>query len=154
MTIRIAAIGVSHWHAVHDAAYLRHLTAMPDVALVGVQDSDAGIVKKRAAEAGNPPTFTDYHQMLAETRPDFVLALGRHRQMARIAHDLLDRGLPFLMEKPMGISADEVQSVADKVVSGQSRCGIADGGSELSGHVHDDRGILGSHRSNGNHAPG
>ena len=29
--------------------------------------------------------------MLAETRPDFVLALGRHRQMARIAHDLLDR---------------------------------------------------------------
>jgi predicted dehydrogenase len=116
MTIRIAAIGVSHWHAVHDAAYLRHLTVMPDVALVGVQDSDAEIVKKRAAESGNPPTFTDYHQMLAETRPDFVLALGRHRQMARIAHDLLDRGLPFLMEKPMGISADEVQSVADKVV--------------------------------------
>lgn len=116
MTIRIAAIGVSHWHAVHDAAYLRHLTVMPDVALVGVQDSDPGIVKKRAAESGNPPTFTDYHQMLAETRPDFVLALGRHRQMARIAHDLLDRGLPFLMEKPMGISADEVQSVADKVV--------------------------------------
>src|SRR6266545_3742815 len=76
MTIRIAAIGVGHWHAVHDAAYLRHLTAMPDVAL----------------------------------------ALGRHRQMAGIAHDLLDRGLPFLMEKPMGISADEVQSVADKAV--------------------------------------
>ena len=116
MTIRIAAIGVSHWHAVHDAAYLRHLTAMPDVDLVGVQDSDAGIVKKRAAEVGNPPTFTDYHQMLAETRPDFVLALGRHREMAKIAHDLLDRGLPFLMEKPMGISGDEVQSVADKVV--------------------------------------
>ncbi len=114
MTIRVAAIEVSHWHAVHDAAYLRHLTAMPDVALVGLQDSDAGLVKKRAAEVGNPPTFTDYHQMLKETRPDFVLALGRHRQMARIAHDLLDRGLPFLMEKPMGISADEVQSVADK----------------------------------------
>jgi len=114
MTIRIAAIGVSHWHAVHDAAYLRHLTAMPDVALVGVQDSNAELVKKRAVETGNPPTFTDYRQMLAETRPDFVLALGRHRQMAGIAHDLLDLGLPFLMEKPMGINADEVQSVADK----------------------------------------
>ena len=25
MTIRIAAIGVSHWHALNDAAYLRHL---------------------------------------------------------------------------------------------------------------------------------
>ena len=114
MTIRIAAIEVGHWHAVHDAAYLRHLTAMPDVALVGVQDSDAALARKRAAEAGDPPTFTDYHQMLTETRPDFVLGLGRHRQMAKIAHDLLDRGLPFMMEKPMGISAAEVQSIAEK----------------------------------------
>ena len=28
MTIRIAAIEVSHWHAVYDAAYLRHLVAI------------------------------------------------------------------------------------------------------------------------------
>jgi predicted dehydrogenase len=114
MTIRVAAIEVGHWHAVHDAAYLRHLAAMPDVALVGVQAGDAALAKKRAAEAGNPPTFTDYLQMLAETKPDFVLGLGRHRQMAKIAHDLLDRGLPFMMEKPMGISAAEVQAVAEK----------------------------------------
>ena len=114
MTIRIAAIEFGHWHAVHDAAYLRHLTAMPDVALVGVQDSDAALAKKRAGEAGNPPTFTDYPRMLAETKPDFVLGLGRHRQMAKIAHDLLDRGLPFMMEKPMGISAAEVESIAEK----------------------------------------
>jgi len=114
MTIRVAAIEVSHWHALHDAAYLRHLVAMPDVALVGVQDGDAGLARKRAVEIGNPPVFTDYHRMLKETKPDFVLALGRHRQMARIAHDLLDGGYPFLMEKPMGVNADEVQSIADK----------------------------------------
>jgi len=87
---------------------------MPDVALVGVQDGDAGLARKRAVEIGNPPVFTDYHWMLKETKPDFVMALGRHRQMARIAHDLLDQGYPFLMEKPMGVSADEVQSIADK----------------------------------------
>jgi predicted dehydrogenase len=114
MTIRIAAIEVGHWHAVHDAAYLHHLAAMPDVVLVGVQDGDAALARKRAAEAGNPPTFTDYQQMLTETRPDFVLGLGRHRQMAKIAHDLLDRGLPFMMEKPMGLNAGEVESIAEK----------------------------------------
>ena len=114
MTIRIAAIEVSHWHALHDAAYLRHLVAMPDVELVAVQDSDAGLVAKRAAEVGNPATFTDYRQMLTTVRPDFVLALGRHRQMAGIAHDLLDQGYPFLMEKPMGINAGEVEAVAAK----------------------------------------
>ena len=42
MTIRVAAIEVSHWHALYDAAYLRHLVAMPDVELVAIQDSDAG----------------------------------------------------------------------------------------------------------------
>jgi predicted dehydrogenase len=114
MTIRIAAIEVSHWHALNDAAYLRHLVAMPDVELVAIQDSDAGLVAKRAAEVGNPPTFTDYRKMLTKTRPDFVVALGRHRQMAGIAHDLLDQGYPFLMEKPMGVNAAEVEAVAAK----------------------------------------
>src|ERR1700719_2054298 len=112
MTIRVAAVEVSHWHALNDAAYLRHLIAMPDVELVAIQDSDAAIVARRAAEVGNPPTFTDHCKMLAAMRPDFVLALGRHRQMAAIAHDLLDNGFPFLMEKPMGINAAEVEAVA------------------------------------------
>src|SRR5262249_2675839 len=111
LTVRVAAIEVSHWHALYDAAYLRHLVAMPDVELVAIQGSDAGLVTKRAAEVGSPPTFTDYRKMLATIRPDFVLALGRHRQMAGIAHDLLDRGYPFLMEKPMGINAPEVEAV-------------------------------------------
>jgi len=114
MTIRVAGIEVGHWHSLFDAAYLRHLVKMPDVTLVAVQDSDGALVRKRAAEVGNPQVFTDYVRMLEETKPDFVMALGRHRQMARIAHDLLDRRVPFLMEKPMGISADEVQSVAEK----------------------------------------
>jgi predicted dehydrogenase len=114
MTIRVAAVEVSHWHALNDAAYLRHLVAMPDVQLVAIQDSDAGLVARRAAEVGNPPTFTDYRKMLAATRPDFVMALGRHRQMAAIAHDLLDEGYPFLMEKPMGLNASEVEAVAAK----------------------------------------
>jgi predicted dehydrogenase len=114
MTIRVAAIEVSHWHALNDAAYLRHLIAMPDVELVAIQDSDASLVAKRAAEVGNPPTYTDYRKMLELTRPDFVVALGRHSQMAAIAHDLLDAGYPFLMEKPMGVSAAEVEQVAAK----------------------------------------
>src|SRR6478736_5870357 len=114
MTIRVAAIEVSHWHALYDAAYLRHLIAMPDVELVAIQDSDAGLVARRAAEVGSPPTFTDYRKMLAAIRPDFVVALGRHRQMTGIANDLLDQGYPFLMEKPMGINAPEVAAVGVK----------------------------------------
>ena len=114
MTIRVAAIEVSHWHALNDAAYLRHLVAMPDVELVAIQDSDASLVASRAAEVGSPQTFTDYKKMLAVIRPDFVVALGRHRQMAGSALDLLDQGYPFLMEKPMGTNALEVEAIAAK----------------------------------------
>ena len=115
--IRIAAIEVSHWHSLYDAAYLRHLAAMPDVTLVGLSDPSPEILAHRAAALGQPPTFTDYRAMLAEVRPDFVIALGRHSGMAETAHHLLDHGLPFLMEKPIGINASEVRGVADKAAA-------------------------------------
>lgn len=112
--VRVAAIGVGHWHSLYDAAYLRHLLAMPGVEVVAVQDPDAGLVAKRAAAVGGLPTFTDHRQMLTTVLPDFVMALGRHREMAAIAHDLLDLGFPFLMEKPMGVDAAEVAALAAK----------------------------------------
>jgi predicted dehydrogenase len=115
MPVRVAAIEVSHWHSIYDPAYLRQLHKMADVELVGLHDADAAVATHRAGEVGNPPVFTDYRQMLDQTRPDFVLALGRHSAMAGLAHDLLDRGLPFVMEKPMGLNADEVRGVVQKV---------------------------------------
>lgn len=115
--VRIAAIEVSHWHSLHDSAYLRHLGSIPDVQLVGVQDPSAEVARRRATALGDPPVFTDYREMLAATRPDFVIALGRHSAMAETAHYLLDHGLPFLMEKPMGVNAAEVRAVADKAAA-------------------------------------
>jgi predicted dehydrogenase len=115
--IRVAAIEVSHWHSLWDAAYLRMLAAMPDVTLVGVQDSSAEVAARRAAALGHPPAFTDYRAMLSETRPDFVVALGQHRRMAETAHYLLDHGHPFMMEKPMGLNAAEVRGVAEKAAA-------------------------------------
>ena len=47
--MRIAAIGVSHWHSLYDSAYLRHLAGIPEAQLVGLQDSSASIAAKRAA---------------------------------------------------------------------------------------------------------
>lgn len=115
--LRIVAVGVSHWHALYDSAYLRHLVAMPDAELVGLHDASEEIAARRAAALGGPPVFTDYRRMLDATRPDFVIALGRHCDMAEVALHLLERGVPFLMEKPMGVSADEVERVAEKAAA-------------------------------------
>ena len=106
MTIRVAAIGVCHWHSIYDSAYLRHLAAMEDVEIVGVHDDQLDIAAHRVSEIGGGiPTFTSYSDMLDKVAPDFVLALGRHDTMAQTAHDLLDRRIPFIMEKPMSFSA-------------------------------------------------
>jgi predicted dehydrogenase len=118
--IRIAAIEVSHWHSLYDAAYLRILSGLRDVQLVGLHDPRAEVAGKRAAAVGNPPVFTDYREMLEKTTPDFVVALGQHSRMAATAHDLLDRGVPFMMEKPMGVSADEVRGIAEKATAKQA----------------------------------
>ena len=120
MTVRIAAIEVGHWHSLYDAAYLKTLVKMPDIRLVGIQDPDAAMAASRAAELGGPPVYTDFREMLAQTRPDFVVALGRPSAMAGIAHHLLDEGYPFLMEKPMGLHAGEVRGIADKAAARKS----------------------------------
>ena len=118
MELRIAAVEVSHWHALEDAAYLKHLARIPGVTLVGLQDPDAERTAHVAARLdpglGMPQHFTDYREMLVATKPDFVLALGRHSAMAEIADHLLDTGYPFLMEKPMGVNAVEVRGIAEK----------------------------------------
>jgi predicted dehydrogenase len=115
--MRIAAIEVSHWHSLYDAAYLRILAAVPDVQLVGLHDPSAEVAGRRAAVLGDPPVFTDYREMLARTKPDFVVALGQHSRMAKTAHDLLDHGVAFMMEKPMGVNATEVAGIADKAAA-------------------------------------
>ena len=83
MTIRVAAVEGQPLAC----AQRRRLSAPPHRhagrELVAIQDSDAGIVARRAAEVGSPPTFTDYQKMLAETRPDFVVALGRQVRWRR-----------------------------------------------------------------------
>lgn len=117
---RVAAIGVNHWHALYDAAYLLMLKSMPEVEIVALQDDDEARAQERLEKlaiadlAKAPKVYTGYRRMLDETKPDFVLALGKPTDMAATAHYLLDHGFPFVMEKPMGYNAEEVHGIADK----------------------------------------
>lgn len=123
--MRIAAIEVSHWHSLYDAAYLRVLSGFDGVEIVGLHDPDVAVASRRARELGGPPVFGDYREMLAKTKPDFVVALGRHSGMAATAHYLLDHGYPFMMEKPMGLNAGEVSGIAEKAATTRAFVAVA-----------------------------
>src|SRR6516165_10114294 len=107
---RVAAIGVSHWHSIYDASYLPILRDL-GCDIVGVSDRSERIATERATRFGSRP-FADYRQMIETTRPEFVIALGRHCDMPEIFRFLVGAGIPFTMEKPWGIDPDTVADLA------------------------------------------
>src|SRR5258706_14626078 len=102
--MRVAFVGVSHWHI---PLYLDPALALPDVEIVGVSDPSEAAAGTVAARAGCP-AFTDERALLDRARPEFVFVLGRHCDMAASARDLIARGLPFAIEKPRGMTTAEV----------------------------------------------
>lgn len=108
--IKVAFIGVSHWHR---PLYLDPVRALPGVRVVGVADPDPGVGARVAADL-DCASAADYRELLAEVRPDFVFALGEHADMAAQGRYLLDEGIAFAMEKPCGISGSQVTALAER----------------------------------------
>ena len=103
MTIRVAAIEVSHWHSLFDAAYLRHLVAMPDVDLVAIQDPTPLLSRDDAAEV-EPAHVHRLPKDASHEPPRLRHGTRRHRQMAGIANDLLDEGFPSSWRNQWGLA--------------------------------------------------
>src|SRR5260370_33237359 len=97
---RVAVTEVSHWHSIYDASYLRILRDL-GCEIVGVSDRSARIVGERAEHFGGTP-FTDYRKMIEATKPEFVIALGRHCDMPEIFRFPVAAGVSFIMQKPGG----------------------------------------------------
>ncbi len=107
---RVAVIDVSHWHSTYDASYLRVLAGL-NMDIAGVSDADRAIAEDRAQRFGSV-AFADYREMVEKTKPDFVVALGKHVEMPATFRYLIDTGIPFLMEKPWGVDPETVNDLA------------------------------------------
>ena len=107
--MKVAFIGASHWHL---GLYLDPLLELPDVSLVGISDPDPAVTARLAATYGCEGE-PDFRRLCEAVRPDFVFALGRHIDMPEMARWLIGAGIPFALEKPCGVSADDVAALAD-----------------------------------------
>jgi predicted dehydrogenase len=107
---RVAVISVSHWHSTYDASYLRLLQGL-GVEIAGVSDANKAIAEDRAAKFGST-AYTDHRAMVEATKPDFVVALGKHTEMPATFRYLVDSGIPFMMEKPWGVDDETVRGLA------------------------------------------
>lgn len=106
--MRVALIGVSHWHL---RLYLEPLLNNPGVQIVGVADPNVAVATTLGERLGCEWSH-DYRELCQKVRPDFVFALGRHCDMAAEALFLMEEGVPFAMEKPCGISQAEIEVLA------------------------------------------
>lgn len=108
--MRVAFIGVSHWHA---PLYYRPAARIGGIEIVGVSDDDPAVAGRVGRELGSP-IFVDYRELLEAARPDFAFAFGRHRDMPDVAEALIEAAVPFVIEKPAGLNAAQVEAIRDR----------------------------------------
>lgn len=114
---KIALMGVSHWHLP------LYLSGIPQGAVAAVHDEDPGIAAAIAGRYGCP-TYTDYRQMISDVRPDFVFAFAPHWKMKEAAKYLINAGIGFTMEKPVGLNAGEVEEIYNLAEQKHAFCAI------------------------------
>jgi predicted dehydrogenase len=111
--MRVAFIGVSHWHA---PLYYRPTARLGGVEIVGVSDPDLPAAEIAGRELGTR-AFARLGDLLAEAKPEFVFVFGRHCDMPGIASALIDGGIPFLLEKPGGLNAAQVSALRQRAAA-------------------------------------
>lgn len=114
-TIRVAVIGCGSISVMH----LDSIRALETAVLVGVCD----IKPERADMAAKKyitTAFTDYKQMLDETKPDAVHICLPHYLHIPVACEAFKKGINVISEKPMSILYDDAKRAVDMA----KECGV------------------------------
>lgn len=106
--MRIAVVGTGGWGAQHTRIFSRR----PDTELVAVVGRDPQRTAARASEVGSTP-FTDIAEMLEVARPDLVTVCLPNEGHFEPTLQLLEAGVPLLVEKPLVFELDEADALLD-----------------------------------------
>jgi predicted dehydrogenase len=108
MSLKTAVIGVGSMGVNH----ARVNWEMPNVELVGVADFNHETAE-RVASKYSTQAFYDYQTLLDETKPDAVTLAVPTIYHHQIALEIIDRGIPLLIEKPIAFTIEEGQEIID-----------------------------------------
>jgi predicted dehydrogenase len=111
--MRIVLIGVAHWHT---PFYSEPVMQMNGATIIGVSDPDPARASP-LAERAKCPVYADFREMCDQLAPDFAFVLGRHCDMAEEARFLIDRRIPFAIEKPCALNATEATELAQRAAA-------------------------------------
>ena len=97
----------------HAPALLKYRDENPGTALLGCCDSDKNKAMEFAKRFGFRAAYSDYRKMLYENRPSAVCLYASYVAIPKIASEVMQMGIPILMEKPPGTTNDEVSLIID-----------------------------------------
>jgi len=100
----------------------RHVAAcqrIPEVTLAAIADPSP-VAAEAAAKLGIP-CYSDYRAMLDRTKPAFAIIAVPHNVLSAIAVGCANRGLHVLLEKPMGVSVGDAETVISAVRAARVR---------------------------------
>lgn len=103
--LKVAVIGGGNMGKNH----LRNYFLMPEVELVGL--ADVNPKTKTLANEYKTDFFTDYVEMLDTLKPDAVSIVVPTTLHAKIAADVMERGIHCLLEKPISTTVEEAQQL-------------------------------------------
>jgi predicted dehydrogenase len=106
MTLKTAVIGVGSMGKNHARIYWE----LPNADLVGVADFDHDTANAIANKYGTK-AYYDYKELLDEAKPDAVTLAVPTIYHRDIALDIIDRGIPLLIEKPIAFTIEEGQLI-------------------------------------------
>jgi UDP-N-acetylglucosamine 3-dehydrogenase len=106
MSLRTAVIGVGSMGVNH----ARVNWEMPEVDLVGVVDFNHEVAD-RVASKYSTKAFYDHQSLLDDTKPDAVTLAVPTVYHHQIALDIIDRGIPLLIEKPIAFTIAEGREI-------------------------------------------
>ena len=109
-TVRVGLVGTSWWA---EAMYLPALADHPNGGITAVCGRDLARARTIAAAWAVPHAYDDWSTLLDSGEVDAVIVASPNETHYPITMAALDRGLPVLCEKPLGMNVAEADEMAD-----------------------------------------
>jgi myo-inositol 2-dehydrogenase / D-chiro-inositol 1-dehydrogenase len=121
MAFKICVIGCGEIAiGYHGPSYAKYADENPSVELAACCARRTGTAARFAEQFGFKRSYTDYLQMLEQERPDAVCLNVPPELVCEFSCEILDQGLPLLLEKPPGLTVAEI----DRMITAAANSGV------------------------------
>ena len=117
--LKLAFLGVSHWHV---PLYLEAVKT-EGLCVAAVSDPDPACAERVGRELGCG-VYTDALELMDKEKPDFVFAFSMHCRMPALAEAIIERKIPFSIEKPLGLKTEDVRHIKELAEKNDVFCAI------------------------------